>query len=84
MLIKTKMRKYTFSDLENIKAGHSKVKDILHCDLKTPQGYLTNPLFSNKQSALLFNLRCQYGPEYGTRWWLVFSHLNGNILLLHL
>ena len=48
---------YTFANIEIIKAGHSKIKDILHCHLKTPQGYLTNPIFTNKQSALLFNLR---------------------------
>ena len=57
ILGKKKIRQYTFLQLEGIKAGHSKVKDIIHRYLKTPQAYLTNPIFSNTQSALLFNLR---------------------------
>ena len=69
MLIKTEMRKFTFSDLDNIKAGHPKGTDILHCDLKTLQGDLTNTIFSNKQSGLLFNLKSQCVNEFKSKFY---------------
>ena len=34
ILIKKKIRHFTFLDLEQVKSGHSKVKHILHYDLK--------------------------------------------------
>ena len=39
------MRKSVFVTLEDIKQGHSKVRDILHTGLNHPQDYLTNPMF---------------------------------------
>ena len=56
-IVKSNMRKYVFTDLENIQKGHSKVRDITHFGLKYPQPFLTNPHFNNKQTSLLFNLR---------------------------
>ena len=55
-LIKNRMRNIVFSDLEIQKSDHSKVRNIIHTDLKTPQKYLTNGIFTNKMSSLLLNL----------------------------
>ena len=44
-IIKNKIRHYTFVDLEKIKAGHSKVRDILHCDLKKTPIIFSEPNF---------------------------------------
>ena len=68
-IVKLKIRKFTFNQLEAIKEGHSKVKDIKHCNLKAPQSYLTSPLFSNKQIGLLFNLRCKGVNEFKTNFY---------------
>ena len=83
MLVKAKIRKFTFADLENIKAGHSKVKDILHCDLKTPQGYLYSPIFSNKQSGLLFNLRCQCVNEFKSNFYTSYCPFCSKVTHTH-
>jgi hypothetical protein len=64
ILIKKKIRHFTFLGLEQIKSGHSKVKHIPHYDLKKPQAYLMSPSFSNNQSSLLFNLRSQCVNEF--------------------
>ena len=58
-LIKNRIRNNVFSGLETIKLDHSKVRNITHTDLNTPQKYLTNGIFSNKMSNLLLNLRCK-------------------------
>ena len=58
------MRKTVFIELENMKQGHSKVRDIQHYGLKYPQPYLSNPLFTNKQTSLLFNLRSRSVNEF--------------------
>jgi hypothetical protein len=63
-LVKTKMRNHVFSELQNIKADHSKVKNIVHTDLNNPQKYLTSGLLSNTKSSLLFNLRCMSVNEF--------------------
>ena len=63
-IVKSKVKKCTIMQLEAIKQGHSKVKHIIHSNLQAPQSYLTNPLFSNKQSSLLFNLRCKGVNEF--------------------
>ena len=53
-IVKLKIRKFTLNQLINIKEGHSKIKHIKYQDLKAPQSYLTNPLFSTKPSSLIF------------------------------
>ena len=63
-IVKTKMRKTVFTELESIKQGHSKVRDIQHYGLKYPQRYLSSPLFNNKQTKLLFNLRSRCVNEF--------------------
>ena len=75
ILIKNKIRQSTFLELEQIKSGHTKVKDISHCDLKTPQAYLKSFLFSNKQSSLLFNLRSQCVNEFKSNFFTSFCPL---------
>ena len=82
-LVKTKVRKYCFNNLETIKSGHSKVKDILHCDLKKPQGYLLSTLFSNKQSALLFNLRSQCVNEFKSNFYISYCPLCSKSTHIH-
>ena len=63
-IVKSKMRISVFETLENMKQGHSKVKDIIHSGLLYPQPYLTNPMFTNKQTSLLFNLRSSCVNEF--------------------
>ena len=63
-IVKSKMRKYVFRQLQETKEGHIKVKHIIHSDIKKPQAYLTSHLFTHKQSSLLLNLRCQCVNEF--------------------
>ena len=58
------MRNIVFSELETQKSDHSKVRNIIHSDLNTPQKYLTNGIFTNKMSSLLLNLRCKSVIEF--------------------
>ena len=64
VMVKKHMRKHVFSELETIKQGHSKVRDIAHTHIKYPQAYLTSSLFTNPQKSLLFNLRSKYCNEF--------------------
>ena len=51
-------------ELELVKQEHSKVRHIIDNNLNAPQNYLTNPIFTNKQPSLLFNLRSQCVNEF--------------------
>ena len=53
------IRSNSFRELQTIKEGHEKVRDISFEALKGPQEYLCNSLFTNRLSSLLFNLRCR-------------------------
>ena len=75
IIIKKKIRLFAFLELENIKSGHSKVKHILHYNLKIPQPYLISPIFSNKQSSLLFNLRSQCVNEFKSNFFTSYCPL---------
>ena len=55
--IKEKVRKSAFMYLEEIKSGHSKVRENKYCSFIKPQQYLTSKLFSNKQCALMFAIK---------------------------
>ena len=63
-LIKNKVRSFAKKELEIIKQGHSKIRHSIHKDLKTPQTYITDPIFTNKQTSVLFNLRSQCVNEF--------------------
>ena len=63
-IIKNKIKNCTFLEQEGIKEGHIKVKHIVHSNIKRPQKYLTDPIFSNNQTRLLFNLRSQCENEF--------------------
>ena len=69
-IVKLKIRKLTFSQLEVLKKGHSKVKDIKHCNLKAPQPYFTSPVFNNKLKGLIFNLRCKGVNEFKSNFYI--------------
>ena len=56
VMVKKHVRKRVFSELETIKQGHSKVRDIVHTHIKYPLAYLTSSLFTNPPKSLLFNL----------------------------
>ena len=56
VMVKKHVRKHVFSELETIKQGHSKVKDIVHTHKKYPLAYLTSSLYTNPPKSLLFNL----------------------------
>ena len=43
--------------LEEVKSGHSKVKENKYSSFQKPQPYLTSKLISNKQCALMFALK---------------------------
>ena len=62
--VKQKVRENTFNNLNEIKEGHKKVKDIVHNNLNKPQAYITSSLLDNKEKALLFNLRSKSVNEY--------------------
>ena len=68
-ILKTKVRHFVFRQLQETKEGHIKVKHIVHSDLKYPQAYLTNQLFTHKQSSLLLNLRCQCVNEFNSNFY---------------
>ena len=55
--IKEKVRNSAFMYLEEIKSGHSKVRENKYCSFQKPQQYLTSKLFSDKQCALIFALK---------------------------
>ena len=58
------MRSFTYAEFERVKQGHNKVKHIIHKDLKKPQLYLKDAMFTNKDTSLLFNLRSQCVNEF--------------------
>ena len=62
--VKQKARENTFNNLNEIKEGHKKVKDIVNNNLNKPQAYITSSLLDNKEKALLFNLRSKSVNEY--------------------
>ena len=43
--------------LEDIKIGHSKVRENKYLSFQKPQQYLTSKMFSNKQCALMFAIK---------------------------
>ena len=63
-IVKKKMRKHVLDELNTMKEGHSKVRDIVHGSMKGPQDYLTSGNLSNKHSSLLFNLRSKSSNEF--------------------
>ena len=69
-LIKPKVRSSLFVELERVKQGHSKVKNIIHTQTKYPQNYLTDSKFSNKETSLLFNLRSQCVNEFRSNFYI--------------
>ena len=58
-IVKSKMRKTVFIELENIKQGHSKVRDIQHYGLKYPKPYLSS-LSSVSYSDIFSDMEKQY------------------------
>ena len=56
-LIKSKVNETAFKELENLKEGHSKVRDNVYLDFKHIQPYLRNKNITNRQSSILFSLR---------------------------
>ena len=55
--IKSKVRNAAFQHLNEIKSGHSKVRENIYSNLEKPQEYLTSELFSNQQCSLIFALK---------------------------
>ena len=56
-IVKTKVRYAAFRELNDIKAGHTKVKDNIYINLNKPQEYIISKEFTNRQCYLLFALR---------------------------
>ena len=59
VLIKKHINQHSFQELNTIKTGHKKVKDIPHTSTGGAQEYLKSSLFTNKMRSLLYNLRCK-------------------------
>ena len=59
MLIKKSVRDSSFIFFKEKQANHQKGMLLDHEDLTKPQQYLTTNKLTNKQIALLFNLRCE-------------------------
>ena len=62
--IKMKVREAAFHELRAKQSQRKKTHDILYINLKSPQGYLTSPKFSNEMRSILYNLRCQTIPTF--------------------
>ena len=58
-LVKQKVREAAYIEFKEQQAGHEKGRLLEHQDLLKPQGYLLTNLLTNKQTSLLYNLRCQ-------------------------
>ena len=56
-IIKTKVRKAAFEELENMKNSHEKVKENKYKNLKRPQEYMVSSMLTNEEVSLLFALR---------------------------
>ena len=53
-IVKTKGRDAAFRELNDIKAGHTKVKDTIYINMKKPQEYIISKEFTNTQCSLFF------------------------------
>ena len=62
--IRKEIRQFSFKELETIKSEHTKVKEIIHTDMNSPQKYIIDTRFTNKMSSLLFNLRSRCENEF--------------------
>ena len=56
-LIKNKVNSTAFNELEQLKEGHSKVRDNIYTDFKHIQPYFLNRNITNRQMSLMFSLR---------------------------
>ena len=63
-IVKEKVQKAAFKELEETKASHEKSRTIIHSDLKKPQEYLSEPSLDNKEKSILFNLRSRSNNEF--------------------
>ena len=63
-LIKKSVWNAFFKELQEIKLTHIKVKHIEYENSRKPQKYLTSGKLDNKQTSLLFNLRCRSTNEF--------------------
>ena len=64
--------------LEEVKSGHSKVKENKYSSFQKPQPYLTSKLISNKQCALMFALKSK------TVWGIRDSFLSVKEVSIHI
>ena len=55
--MKKKVREVAFSQLEENKLEHEKVRDIIHSNNDQVQEYLKTHKMTNREKSLLFNLR---------------------------
>ena len=55
--IKKHIRKAAFTELEQIRSGHSKVSQNSYIGLNKPQEYISSKNITSRQSSLLFSLR---------------------------
>ena len=55
--MKKKVREFAFSQLEENKLEHEKVRDIMHSNNDQVQEYLKTHKMTNRKKSLLFNLR---------------------------
>ena len=70
--MKDKVKKAAFKYLQDLKATHSKVKDIEYIRLET-QDYLKSELFTNSETKMLFALRSRTCEKFKDN----FRHLYG-------
>ena len=57
-IIKDTVRAQSFKNFKELQANHEKGRKIIHMDHTNPKDYLKTNKLTNKQTALLFNLRC--------------------------
>ena len=65
-IIKEKVRQKAFKEMNERKAIHNKVKDIVHTNVHEPKEYLTSDKVTTKQSALIMNLRSKCATDFSS------------------
>ena len=60
-IVKERMIKHMYTEMEILTNNHSKVKDIVHTLSGKPQQYMSTNIITGKASSLLLNFRSKCG-----------------------
>ena len=82
-LIKSKFHDTAFNELEELKEGHSKVRDNYYSDFKNIQPYFKNRNISNRGTSLMFSLQSKTVRTIKTNFPNMYSSLLCTLCLTH-